>query len=251
MTLGKALGQGRAFVFQPLYPYYLAALHGLFGEGIFGPQVAHFAGFGVAGIVLFFMARALFGIAASWLTLALMTVLIFTQLDVVARRLLSENLYFFVLPAAILAVTFAGRSGGWRRSVGAGLLMGIACLTRAPTLLIVPVAVMVLLLMRQPSRHGHLRPGYLSGGWSCPATQLHRLGTCGRSWPPTPAPRYYWRTRLRESVRLRGLDQHPLYNRLGIDRQTREMLEFVIQDPVGYAATLVPLAAYTLGMPGW
>ena len=45
------------------------------------------------------------------------------------------------------------------------------------------------------------------------------------------------------------LDQHPLYNRLGIDRQTREVLEFVIQDPIGYAATLVPLAAYTLGFP--
>ncbi|MFN0070712.1 MAG: glycosyltransferase family 39 protein [Chloroflexota bacterium] len=249
MSLGKALGQGRAFVFQPLYPYYLAGLHGLLGEGIFGVQVAHFAGFGIAGIILFHLARILFGIVSAWMTLMLSTILIVTQLDVVARRLLSENLYFFVLPAAILAVVWVGRSNGWRAPILAGVLLGIACLTRGPTLLIVPIAVIALLLTQR--RRGAvvmllaiclvvgLAPvrNYLVSGR--PALVATNAGaTLLLAHPPT------------EKVRLRGLDQHPLYNRLGIDRQTREVIEFVIQDPVGYAATLVPLAAYTLGFPG-
>jgi hypothetical protein len=249
MTLGKALGQGRAFVFQPLYPYYLALLHGLFGEGMFGPQVAHFAGFGIAGIVVFFLARALFGNLSGWLALLLMTVLIFSQLDVVARRLLSENLYFFVLPAAILALLWAGRSGGGRWAIGAGALMGIACLTRAPTLIIVPVAVVVLLLLRRP------KGAVIFAVVTCLVVGLAPLRNYIVSGQPKLVATNAGATLLlahplTENVRLRGLDQHPLYNRLGLDRPTREILEFVIQDPVGYGATLVPLAAYTLGVPG-
>jgi len=36
MTNGAALGQGAAFYFQPLYPYFVAACHWLFGDSLFG-----------------------------------------------------------------------------------------------------------------------------------------------------------------------------------------------------------------------
>jgi hypothetical protein len=249
MTLGKALGQGRAFVFQPLYPYYLALLHGMFGEGMFGPQVAHFAGFGIAAIIIFFVTRALFGNPSAWLAIPLMTVLIFTQLDVVARRLLSENLYFYVLPAAILAVLRTGREDGWRWAMGAGVLMGTACLTRAPTLLIVPAATVVLLLMRRT------KGATIFTVVTCLVVGLAPLRNYIVSGQPKLVATNAGATLLlahplTDNVRLRGLDQHPVYNRLGLDRPTREILEFVIQDPVGYGATLIPLAAYTLGVPG-
>jgi hypothetical protein len=178
-----------------------------------------------------------------------MTVLVFTHLDVVARRLLSENLYFFVLPAAIYAVLLTGRGDGWRWAIGAGALIGVACLTRAPTLLIVPIAILVLLLMRRP--RGALIVAVVAS-LVVGLAPLRNYIVAGR---PTLVATNAGATLLlahplTDNVRLRGLDQHPLYNRLGFDRPTREILEFVIQDPVGYAATLVPLAAYTLGVPG-
>src|SRR5262249_6546746 len=39
----------------------------------------------------------------------------------------------------------------------------------------------------------------------------------------------------------------PLYERLGLDRQTREVIEFARQDPAGYVGTLVPMFLYAVG----
>jgi hypothetical protein len=52
-----------------------------------------------------------------------------------------------------------------------------------------------------------------------------------------------------EHIRLSGVDRDPLYERLGLDRQTREVAEFARQDPLGYLGTLVPLGLYAIGIP--
>jgi hypothetical protein len=54
--------------------------------------------------------------------------------------------------------------------------------------------------------------------------------------------------RLSPAVRLQGIDDDPLYQWLKVDRQTREVIEFVRQDPRGYFSTWLPLAGYTLGI---
>jgi hypothetical protein len=53
-----------------------------------------------------------------------------------------------------------------------------------------------------------------------------------------------------DRVSLRGVDRNPLYNRLNLDRATREVVEFARQDPVGYFWTLVPLGLYSVGVSG-
>ena len=50
-------------------------------------------------------------------------------------------------------------------------------------------------------------------------------------------------------VDLRVIDHNPLYRALGLSFATARMVEFVRQDPGGYAATLVPLGLYALGLP--
>ena len=50
-----------------------------------------------------------------------------------------------------------------------------------------------------------------------------------------------------DKVEMKGIDQNPVYDRLGLDRQTREVAEFIRQDPQGYLATLWPTAAYAIG----
>src|SRR5206468_9686945 len=49
---------------------------------------------------------------------------------------------------------------------------------------------------------------------------------------------------------LGGVDRDPIYNALKLDRQTREVVEFARQDPVGYLWTLVPLGLYSIGVSG-
>jgi hypothetical protein len=48
-------------------------------------------------------------------------------------------------------------------------------------------------------------------------------------------------------VRLARADDNPIYNALRLDKPTREVLEFIIQDPAGYIQACLILAAYTIG----
>lgn len=246
MTLGKSLGEGRAFYAQPLYPYYLAGLHAVLGEDQFGVTAAQVAGLGYTGIVLWFLARELFGRAIAWLTLALFLGFAAVQLDWVARRLLSENLYFLVLPLALLATVRTHRSGSRVTLIAAGILLGVSTLTRGTTLLLLPIfaallwrrvgavgaallvvsAVSVIGLV--PIRNALVagRPALLATSGGVNMEKFHR---------PT------------DVVRLSRIDENPVYNRLGLDQPTREVLEFMRQDPLGYIQSCLILAAYTVG----
>src|SRR5439155_11746674 len=60
-----------------------------------------------------------------------------------------------------------------------------------------------------------------------------------------------WEThRPSARVDLSRVDRDPLYERLGLDRQTREVVEFARQDPAGYVGTLVPMFLYAVGVVG-
>ena len=258
MTLGEPLGEGKPFFFQPFYPYYLAALHWLTGEGLWGPIVLQLSGLGVCGVTLAAIARRLFGTPAAVATLGLFLVLFWTQLDWVARKLLSENLYFVVLPAAILLLLRFLDRRGWGDLALAGLLLGVATVTRAPTLLYVPPAALIVaaVLRREGAA---LRTAVAAAGTLLLLTAaivalvpLRNYVVSGRpalvatnggatmllAHPPTA------------NVRLARVDDNRFYNWLKLDRPTRVVLEFIRQDPAGYAATLVPLGLYALGFSG-
>ncbi len=258
MTLGKPLGGGKPFFFQPFYPYYLAGLHWLAGEALWGPIVIQVLGTGVSGVVLFYLARRLADARAAWATLALFAALFASQLDWVARKLLAENLYFMLLPAAVLCTLRYVDTARRRDLVFGGLLFGLAAVTRAPTLLYVASAavLLVLFLRRQGAtlRHAAFAAGALLA-LTVLVSALVPLRNAVVSGRPALVATNGGATLLlahtpTERVRLGGVDRDPLYNALGLDRPTREVAEFVRQDPVGYLATLVPLGLYSLGFPG-
>jgi hypothetical protein len=199
-----------------------------------------------------------------------------TQLDWVARKLLSENLYFVVLPAAILLLVRYVDERRARDLVGAGLLLGVASITRAPTLLYVPLAatVMAVALARgapRPIRDdaGDKRSGVARSPMSRRSALVAfcALGLLTASVAALVPLRNYvvsGRPALvasnggatlllahtpTDKVRLAGIDRDPVYNWLKLDRATREVAEFVRQDPAGYVATLVPLGLYAIGIP--
>ena len=254
MTLGRPLGEGRPFFQQPFYAYFLAGLHWLTGEDLFGVLTLQLVGLGIAGVLLYFVAKRLFGTGAAVATFVLFLGLRTWQLDWVARRLLSENLYFILLPAAVLLLLRYLDERRRRDLLLAGLLLGLAILTRTPTLLYLPLAaILVAVALRRegirprgavgaaamlvgvalavaafvPLRNQIVagRPVLLPTGGGVNLQKLHR---------PTP------------DVRL-SLAEGRWYAPYVQDAPTRETLEFIQQDPLGYLATYVPLALYTLG----
>src|SRR5262249_36111847 len=65
MPLGKPLGQGAVYVNQPLYPYFLAVLHGLAGEDFYGVLALQVLGLGVCTLMIYEISKRLFGRAAA------------------------------------------------------------------------------------------------------------------------------------------------------------------------------------------
>jgi hypothetical protein len=258
MTLGERIGKGKPFFFQPFYPYYLAGLHWLTGEGLWGPIVLQVFGVGVAGVLVYSLAKRLFGVRAAIGALALYLVLGLSQLDWIARKLLSENLYFILLPAAMLLLVRAIDERRMRDVVGAGLMFGVASITRAPTLLFVPGAALLLVLAWRragvPLRRAALA-FVLLGLCTAAVAALVPVRNYVVSGRPALVATNGGATLLlahqpTERVRLSGIDRDPLYDALKLDRATREVVEFARQDPVGYFWTLVPLGLYAIGISG-
>jgi hypothetical protein len=258
MTLGEPLGKGKPFFFQPFYPYYLAGLHVLTGEGLWGPIVLQLFGVGVAGVLTYWLGKRLFGTVAGVLALGLFLVLALSQLDWIARKLLSENLYFYVLPAAVLMVVRSMDERRVRDVVGAGLLLGVASITRAPTLLFVPgAALFVALAWRRagcPWRRAAVAFVVLGASTALVASLVPVRNYIVSGKPSLVASNggatLLLAHRPTDDVHLRGIDDNDLYDALGLDRATREVVEFARQDPAGYAWTLVPLGLYSVGIPG-
>jgi len=254
MTLGKPLGEGRTFYAQPFYPYALAAMHALTGEDQFGVLALQVLGSGVAGVLLYFLARRLFGTAAALATFGLFVPLWAWHLEWVAYRLISEAIYFVILPALLLVLVRC-LDERWRRDfVLAGLLLGLAIVTRGPTLLYVPfvgailwwglrragltrAAVMgqlaalllacALVVGLVPLRNAIVagQPALLASSGGVNLQKLHR---------PT------------NGVKL-SMAQDRWFAPYVQDAPTRETIEFALQDPGGYLKASGLLAAYTLG----
>ncbi len=254
MTLGKALGEGRTFYAQPFYPYALAGFHALTGEDQFGVVALQVFQASISGILLYFLAKRLFGQIAAVVAFALYLPLWSGHLEWVSHRLISEAIYFTILTALLLALV---RCLDHRRAFDfalAGLLLGLAIVTRGPTLLYVPFvgailwwgihriggsgalaarrlsllfACMMLVVGLVPLRNYLVagQPAFLASSGGVNLQKLHR---------PT------------NDVRLNRA-QDRWFAPYIQDAPTRETVEFLLQDPAGYAWATALLAAYTLG----
>jgi hypothetical protein len=254
MTLGKPLGEGRTFYAQPFYPYALAAMHALTGEDQFGVLVLQVAGSGVAGVLVYFLARRLFGTAAALVTFGLVVPLWAWHLEWVAYRLISEAIYFVILPAVLLLLV---RSLDERRRADfalAGLLLGLAIVTRGPTLLYVPfVGAIIWWGLRRAGLDraaivGHLTLLLVCAGLLVGLVPLRNEIVAGQPalLASSGGVNLQKLHRPTNGVRL-SLAQDRWFAPYIQDAPTRETVEFVLQDPLGYAQACVLLAAYSLG----
>ncbi|MBV9595601.1 MAG: glycosyltransferase family 39 protein [Chloroflexi bacterium] len=257
-------GQGHAAAFygQPLYPYVLAALHRVTGESLFGPLVVQFAALGAVVVGTAELARRAFGTLLDGLVAAA-AFLVLLQLEPehfkIARQLFNENLYMpLVMASLIVLVVLARRERpvAWWQALLAGVLLGLTTISRSQFLLCVPLGLLIVWLAwrRQP------RAATLSIVLVCVGLTLAIAPVTARNWivagqfvpisssggasllefhrPPTGL------------VDQSAIERDPLYDALHLDQPTRTVVAFMRADPRGYLATLLPLAAHSIGLQG-
>lgn len=255
---GKPLGQGQPFYAQPLYLYWLALIHRVLGEGLFGPLFANAALGILANLLVYALARELFGRVAAVAALLLFAVYRATVFAPTAGLLLTENLLIPLVPLVLLLLARAATGGAWRWVGMGGIALGLAALTRTtPLALLLPAALILAVGFRRAGLgRGAALLRVAAFTAVClltvsPAT-IRNYVVSGRPVVITnSAGVNLWKTHQPTArVDLSKLDRHPVYDRLGLDRHTREVLEFVRQDPAGYAQTLLPMGLYAVGVVG-
>lgn len=264
MTLGRSIGSAAPFSTQPLYPYFVALVHLVTGEdfwGVFVVQQLLFAGMIWAA---FQLTVAMFGRLEGWLALALG--LYFTSIVSIAQRpphmmefLLGESLFLPLLAFWALALVRVATSGrpALAAMAGAGLLGGMAVVTRSPLLLALPPIWAVLAWSRwrrwrrasllplalftcclvAPIGMATLRNGIASGQWVIVSNAGPINFYLGNKPPP--------------KIDVRRAETRPIYRHLGLDPLVAQVAEYAIQAPGAFARGLLDKALYVLGLREW
>jgi len=131
MTFGKPIGQGAAYFYHPLYCYFLAAVHLITGESLFGPVFVQFVILAGVATLLWRLAAGLFGERAALVGLTALVAILevdFTRYYTVT--LLSENLYVLTITLAIVPFVRWVRGGKWSDLAWVGFWGGVSSITR-------------------------------------------------------------------------------------------------------------------------
>ncbi|HWW82834.1 MAG TPA: glycosyltransferase family 39 protein, partial [Vicinamibacterales bacterium] len=265
MTLGRPLGMGEPFYYQPLYPYVLAGLHWLFGEGFFAIVYIQRLLVAVSVAFVWRLTHVLFGARIGLVGLAVALVVLYDKLGPWAPILLGEIVFIPLVCAWALSLIQLGEPSTSEPSTGrivyAGILGGLGTLSRSTLLLAWPLVGAVLIAVRV--RH---RPG----PWSVTiapvlaafAIMLAVVGLAtARNW--VVAHRFVPVTTTFSTDLLVGnrpppsvtisptpADTGSLLARIAPDDNVRVVLEFARQAPRAFIRNLVNKALYVLGFFG-
>jgi hypothetical protein len=157
MTLGKPLGQGEAYFYHPFYSYFLAAVHAVTGEDLAGPIFLHFLILATTSVLLWSLARRLFGDTPALAGVAALIVIF--ELDFVRYytvTLLSENLYILTVTLTLVAFVRWTQTGSVATLCVTGFWAGLSAATRpAMMMYFVPaLAVAALVAYEGGNRRG-------------------------------------------------------------------------------------------------
>ena len=260
MNGGLPLGQGEPFYYQAFYPYFLAAVHATFGEGMFGVML-------VQRLLVMFviwalaeMAVSLYGERAWIAALGCATFFACWKIWPIAADLLSEALYVPLLVAWTAALVRTIRAPTIASAAGAGLLGGFTAVTRSTILLawLIVFAVCWVAWKRAANRRALVSALVVCslGIFSLIAV---RNGIVAGRFVPTPTG---------FGVTLLGGNEAPpgvvidlsararLYDRLGLSATTAQVIEYAVSAPRQFSLNIARKALFALGFyepyaPGW
>jgi hypothetical protein len=255
MTVHALIGKGEPFYYQPLYPYFLALCHALFGEGMFGVLLVQRLMAASLVWTLTSIAVAIGG-GSVWLAAAASAVAFaYLKMAPLADVLLNESLYLPMLGFWLWALLDLIRRPEMVRAARAGVFGGITALARAPIVVAwplavwacvsvwksrVPVATMVRLagVMTVASvvivGTATLRNWIVSRQFVPIASSLPQVLYVGNEPPPT--------------LTIDLTEYQQLYDWLGLHTHTRLVAEYARRLPREFARHLLDKALYTLGI---
>ena len=253
---GPAAGQGAPYYYQPLYPYFLALLHVLFGDDFFGVVFVQRLLVAVTVGAVASISERLFGCRAGRLALLGGGLLIYAKAGRWSGVPLAEPLFMPLL--AVWTFMLVRTAAAARSAVTAGLVGGLATLTRSTLVLgwvlalpawigarrrdrlrgaLILLGVMALMVSLATVRNWMVASRFVPITTSM-GVNLHAGNTPPGALVEAPADR------------VRG------YERLGLDRPTQMVVEYVRQQPAAFVRGLGRKALYAIvcfeasGLPG-
>ena len=248
------------YYYQVLYPYFLAATHMIFGEGMFGVMLVQrllvaFAVWSMADIAVSIRGDKVWPVA-----FACATLFAYVKFAPFAAELLSEALFIPLLVAWTAVLVRVVRSPTGRGVVCTGILGGLAALTRTTALLAWAVVFPVCwVAWKHTARRGlfvAVLAACLCGLVSLIAV---RNWIVVREFAPIPTEGSIVLLMGNEpppGVQLDLTRRGPLYDRLGLNPLIRQVVEYAITEPGMYVRNLGRKALFALGyydpyVPGW
>ena len=159
MTFGKPLGQGAPYFYHPLYCYFLAVVHAITGESLFGPILVQFLILAAVAVLMWRLAAELFGERAALAGVCALVVIF--ELDFARYytvNLLSENLYILTVTLALAPfvrwIKRGDRSYLWQ----AALWSGVSSVTR-PAMMVMFIPALALIAFVASKRERSWRAG--------------------------------------------------------------------------------------------
>jgi len=260
MNGGLPPGQGQPFYYQAFYPYFLAALHALFGEGMFGIMLiqrllAAFTIWKLMEIAVDLSTEAVWGSA-----LAIATLFVCWKLWPLSSDLLSESLYVPLVVAWTASLIRACRLPSRRRTLATGVLGGFAAITRSTVLLSWAVVWPVCwFAWKGTARRGTLLAILAVASLGVFSLIAIRNGIVAHVFAPTSTElgiTLLGGNEIPQGVTLDLAARASLYHRLGIGELTAQVIEYAITAPGLFARNLGRKALFALGFyepyaPGW
>jgi hypothetical protein len=260
MNGGLPLGQGEPFYYQPFYPYFLAATHFVFGEGMFGVLFLQRVLVGLTAVILTRIAMRLRG-DAIWPTALLISALFaWWKFAPIAADLLNESIYIPLLTAWTASLIALCMRPHLRLATRTGILAGLTAIARSTSVL---AWVFVLPAIFWQMRGVRARTKLLAALVGCSLAVFSLVAA--RNWLVShrfvPVSTEFGVTLAGGNLPPEGLQIDPanrrwLYETFGVGGHTAQTIEYAIVAPGSFTANLGRKAVFALGFyepyaPGW
>ena len=253
MLLGRRIGQGAPFYFQPLYPYFLALVHLLFGEDLAGVFLIQWLLACLTVFATWKIAADLFGDAIGKTALVLAGMFFAVRLVPLAGVLLNENLFIPLLTCwTLLIIRSAAPSASPRTIVSAGIVGGLGTLARSTLIAGWIVALPVLArARRQAGKRGTAILLMLMIMLGVVSLATLRNWIAARAFVPVTtsvAVNLYLGNQAPAGVPIHPVSEHPLSRVVGGTGYMGMVLEFAHHAPRLFLLNLGNKALYALGL---
>ncbi len=156
MTMGRTIGQGAPFYFQPLYPYFLGLTHLAFGESLWGALFLQRLLLSVTVYAVWRIGQLLFGDAAGVAALGVSGWFVWTKVEWLSSTFLGEILFIPLLALWTLSLCRIAANPPRFVPAGAAIWGGLSTLSRSTVLLAWPLIALPIVASYRRARRSLL-----------------------------------------------------------------------------------------------